>query len=175
MISLRRRLLISLWLAVLGVGAVSATVAYFQVSREARYLLDSQLEQIAVLVGGRGTGPRQAPSDDSDIEVATWNADGTLKYSSSPLLLERHAAHPGFSEIRLNKEPYRLFATDVGALHVEVAQPVDVRDDQAEVAAGAALLPILLLIPALAIVIGFVIRELLRPVRESGQRGGEAR
>jgi two-component system OmpR family sensor kinase len=62
-----------------------------------------------------------------------------------------------------------MYATEIGGQHVEVAQPVDVREDQAEVAAIAALLPVLLLIPALAIVIGFVIRKLLQPVRELAQ------
>jgi len=41
--SLRRRLLISLWIAVLAVGVVSAAVAYLQVSRQAKGLLDNQL------------------------------------------------------------------------------------------------------------------------------------
>ena len=167
--SLRRRLLISLWIAVLAVGVVSAAVAYLQVSRQAKGLLDNQLAQIAVLVSGPSAGTRPPPSDDSDIEVAVWDADGTLKYSSSTLLGERHAAHEGFSDIRLSRELYRMYATEIGGQHVEVAQPVDVREDQAEVAAIAALLPVLLLIPALAIVIGFVIRKLLQPVRELAQ------
>ncbi len=164
--SLRTRLLVALWVAVGCVGILSALVAYVQVSRQAKGLLDNQLAQVAALVAGRDTVSARTPGEDGDIEVSSWRADGTLQYASSPLLHERHAAGPGFTEITLNGEPYRLYAADYDGLHVEVAQPVDVRDDQAEEAALAALLPILLLVPVLAIVIGLVIRALLRPVRE---------
>jgi signal transduction histidine kinase len=165
--SLRRRLLVALWIAVCIVGALSAGIAYLQVSQQARGLLDNQLEQVAQLVAGRGPpSERAAVDEDSDIEVGTWQPDGTLQYASSPLLKRPRATAPGFSDVILGAEPYRLYAAQVGALHVEVAQPADARDDQAEAAALSALLPILLLMPVLAIVIALVIRSLLQPVRE---------
>jgi two-component system, OmpR family, sensor kinase len=165
--SLRRRLLVALWIAVCCVGALSAVIAYLQVSHQAKGLLDIQLEQVAQLVAGRDPqSGHVAVSEDSDIEVAIWRRDGTLQYASSPLLHQQRAAAPGFSEVILNGERYRLYATRLAELYVEVAQPVDVRDDQAEAAALAALLPMLLLMPVLAIVIALVIRALLQPVRE---------
>jgi two-component system, OmpR family, sensor kinase len=165
--SLRRRLLVALWIAICCVGAVSALVAYQAVSHQAKDLLDNQLQQVAGLVAGRDTPSARAQvSEDSDIEVATWRGDGTLQYASSPLLRQQRASAPGFSEVTLAGEPYRLYAAQLGELHVEVAQPVDVQDDQAEAAALAALLPILLLMPVLAIVIALVIRALLKPVRD---------
>jgi two-component system, OmpR family, sensor kinase len=165
--SLRRRLLVALWVAVCCVGALSAVIAYLQVSHQAKGLLDTQLEQIAQLVAGRDPQRmRAAVSEDSDIQVGTWRGDGTQQYASSPLLHQPRASTPGFSDIILGGEPYRLYAAQLGDLHVEVAQPVDVRDDQAEGAALAALLPMLLLMPVLAIVIAFVIRALLQPVRD---------
>ena len=165
--SLRRRLLVALWIAVCCVGALSAVTAYLQMSHQAKGLLDTQLAQVAALVAGRDTlDGRTAVSEDSDIEVGIWRRDGTLQYASSPLLHEPRARGPGFSDVPLGGELYRLYAAQLGELNVEVAQPVDVRDDQAEAAALAALLPILLLIPVLAVVIALVIRALLQPVRE---------
>jgi two-component system, OmpR family, sensor kinase len=165
--SLRRRLLVALWIVVSCVGALSAVIAYREVSHQAKYLLDNQLQQVAGLVAGRDTPSTGVQvNEDSDIEVATWRGDGTLQYSSSPLLRQQRASAPGFSEVTLGTEPYRLYAAQLGELHVEVAQPVDVRDDQAEAAALAALLPILLIMPVLAIVIALVIRALLKPVRD---------
>ncbi len=165
--SLRRRLLVALWVAVCIVGALSAGIAYLQVSQQAKGLLDNQLQQVAQLVAGRGSpGERAAVNEDSDIEVGTWQRDGTLQYASSPLLQRPRATAPGFSDVILGAEPYRLYAAQVGELHVEVAQPADARDDQAEAAVLSALLPILLLMPVLAIVIALVIRSLLQPVRE---------
>jgi two-component system, OmpR family, sensor kinase len=164
--SLRRRLIVTLWIAVTCVGAASAVIAYLQVSYQARVLLDSQLEQLAALAAGRDTLSVPRTKDgDNDIEVSTWRRDGTLEYASTPLLRTQHASKPGFSEIVLAGQPYRLYAGQIGELHVEVAQPVDVREDQAWAAALAALLPILLLVPLLAIVIALVIRALLQPVR----------
>lgn len=164
--SLRWRLLLSLWVAVSLVGIVAAALAYRKVSAEAKGLLDNQMQQVASIVAAQ-TVPTQGArhSRDSDIEVAVWNADGTPRYASTPLLSVPRTTGSGFSEISLNGEPYRLYATDIGGRHIEVAQAVDVRDDQAEAAAEAALLPSLLLLPVLAGVIALVIRTLLQPIR----------
>jgi two-component system OmpR family sensor kinase len=160
-------LLVALWIAVSCVGALSAVIAYVQVSHYAKDLLDSQLQQLAALAAGRNTQDVPRTEDrDSDIDVATWSRDGTLQYSSSALLHQKRATTQGFSDVILGKEPYRLYAAQLGDLHVEVAQPIDVRNDQAAAAVLAALLPILLLMPVLAIVIALVIRALLQPVRE---------
>ncbi len=165
--SLRRRLFFALLVAVCAVGALSAVVAYQQVNRQAKVLLDSQLEQLAALAAGRDTQSVPRTKDgDNDIAVATWHRDGTLEYASSPLLRQQRATKAGFSEVMLENQPYRLYAGQIGELHVEVAQPVDVREDQALAAALAALLPILLLVPLLAVVIALVLRALLQPVRE---------
>jgi two-component system OmpR family sensor kinase len=165
--SLRRRLLVSLWIAVTGVAVASALIAYLQVSRHAKGLLDGQLRQIAGLVSSQRAGTASVRgSIDTDVEVAIRDRGGALLYSSSPSLAQQHSAKPGFSDIVLNAEPYRVYMTTVNGDHIEVAQPVDVRDDQAEAAALSALLPGLILLPVLGIVIAFVIRALLRPVRE---------
>lgn len=163
--SLRWRLLLSLWIAVSLVGVIAATIAYRKVNHEAKGLLDNQMQQIASIVAAQIVAtqePRRAR--DSDIEVAVWNADGTPRYVSTALLSVPRTDGPGFSEIMLKGEPYRVYAVDIGGRHIEVAQPVDVREDQAEAAAEAALLPSLLLLPVLAGVIALVIRTLLRPI-----------
>jgi two-component system OmpR family sensor kinase len=166
MSSLRWRLILLLSLAVCAVGVAAAALSYSQVSAEAKELLDQQLQQIANIVAAQ-TVPRPDPlrSEDSDIDVAVWSSDGTLQYSSIARINVPRTATNGFSEIILKGEPYRVYAADLAGRHIEVAQPVDVRDDQAEAAAGAALLPALILLPVLAIVIALVTRALLLPVR----------
>jgi two-component system, OmpR family, sensor kinase len=166
MSSLRWRLMLLLSIAVCVVGVAAAALSYHQVSAEAKELLDQQLQQIANIVAEQ-TVPRPDPlrSEDSDIDVAVWNADGTLQYSSITRTNVPRTVANGFSEITLKGEPYRVYAADLAGRHIEVAQPVDVRDDQAEAAAGAALLPALILLPVLAIVIALVTRALLQPVR----------
>src|SRR4029077_11206745 len=91
---------------------------------------------------------------------------GALQYSTSAAITQPLSASRGFSEVLVGRERYRLYASVIDGRHVEVAQPVDMREDQAEDAALAALLPMLVLMPVLALVIALVIRAQLRPVRE---------
>jgi two-component system, OmpR family, sensor kinase len=165
--SLRGRLLLSLWIAVSVIAVLSATVAYQEVRREARELLDDQLQQIAAVAVSQSTAATGAiKNEDNDIEVAVWDHSGALQYSSSPAMTRPLSAAPGFSEVLIGQDAYRLYTRVLDGRHVEVAQPVDVRADQAEEAALAALLPMLILMPVLAIIIGLVIRQQLRPVKE---------
>ena len=166
MISLRGRLLLSLWVAVTVVGAVSALLAYRLVNRETKNLLDNQLQQIAGIVAANGAGAPRSATTDEDIEIGVWDLDGKLQYASTSLWRTPLTMVPGFSEHNLGKEPYRVYSAVLRGRHVEIAQPVDTRDDQAESAALAAFMPVLVLLPVLALVIAFVLRALLRPINE---------
>jgi two-component system OmpR family sensor kinase len=174
MSSLRRRLLLSSSLAVGIVGLICATVAYRQVSDQTRTLLDDQLAQIARLAAQTVDGSEIQNRGDEDIVVSVWSADQKLKFSTAagvalPLL------PAGFAEVVLKAGPYRVYSTVIGQRHIAVAQPVDIRDDQAEAAALAAFLPLLVLMPVLAIVLALVIRAQLKPVHnlalQVAQRG----
>jgi len=165
--SLHRRMLVSLCVAVSIVGAVSAVVAYRQVDNETRELLDHQQEQIADIAAQTVDGPApELDDDDEDIEVAVWDVHDNLQYSSMSGAAMPLITGQGFTEMILGGKPYRVYTATVAGRHIEVAQPVDARDDQAEAAALSALLPVLILLPVLAGVIVLVIRTLLKPLRE---------
>ena len=167
MISLRRRLLLSLGVAVLVAGALSAMLAYDLVNRQTKNLLDNQLQQIAVIVGARGVNAARPQKTDEDIEIGVWDATGKLEYASTPRLKAPLATASGFSERNLANEPYRIYTEISGGRHIEVAQPVDTRDDQAEAAAAAAFIPVLILLPVLVVVIALVLRALMHPIHEA--------
>jgi two-component system OmpR family sensor kinase len=165
MTSLRRRLLLSTGLAIVVVGLGCATVAYRLVSDETRTLLDDQLTQIARLAAQTVDGSEIPGRGDEDIVVSVWGSDQRLKFSTAtgldlPLLAV------GFTEVTLKGEPYRVYSTLIAGRHIAVAQPVDIRDDQAEAAALAAFVPLLVLMPVLGIVLALVIRAQLNPVRQ---------
>jgi two-component system OmpR family sensor kinase len=164
--SLRGRLLISLLLAVLLVGAVLAAIAYRQVNLETRELLDNQLAQIASIVALQ-TDPLSpaARRHKNNLEVGIWGPDGKLQYASSAFMRAPLATKPGFTDMILGPQPYRVYTALIDGRNIYIAQPVDIRDDQAETAALAAFLPLLMLLPVLAIVIAWVIRALLQPMR----------
>ena len=63
MSSLRRNLVVSLWSAVAVLAIASSGVAYFEVGKHARELLDSQLQQIAVLVASQKVGKSNTPDE----------------------------------------------------------------------------------------------------------------
>jgi two-component system, OmpR family, sensor kinase len=164
--SLRGRLLSSLLLAVLLVGAVLAAIAYRQVNLETRELLDNQLAQIANIVALQ-TDPLSpaARRHKNSLEVGIWGPDGKLQYASSAFMRAPLATKPGFTDMILGPQPYRVYTALIDGRNIYIAQPVDIRDDQAETAALAAFLPLLMLLPVLAIVIAWVIRTLLQPMR----------
>lgn len=164
--SLRRRLLISLWVAVSTVGVLSALLAYRQVNSETKDLLDHQLQQVASIVAEQTAGVPRSLRTDEDIEVGIWDGAGKLQYSTTDLLRIPLVTTSGFTERNLGTERYRIYTTVLGGRHIEIAQPVDTREDQAESAALAAFLPVFVLLPVLAIAIALVIRALLQPVRE---------
>jgi two-component system OmpR family sensor kinase len=165
MTSLRRRLLLSSSIAIVVVGLICATIAYRQVSAETRSLLDDQLVQIARLAAQTVDGSEIQSRGDEDIVVSVWGADRKLKFSTATRL-GLPLPRAGFSEVLLQSEPYRVYSTLIGGRYIAVAQPVDIRDDQAEAAALAAFLPLLVLVPVLAIVLALVIRAQLNPVRQ---------
>src|SRR5580658_5437016 len=136
MTSLRRRLLLSTGLAIAVVGLGCATVAYLLVSEETRTLLDDQLTQIARLAAQTVDGSEIPGRGDEDIVVSVWGADQKLKFSTATGL-DLPLLPGGFKEVTLTGEPYRVYSTLIAGRHIAVAQPVDIRDDQAEAAALA--------------------------------------
>jgi two-component system OmpR family sensor kinase len=165
MTSLRRRLLLSTGLAIAVVGLGCATVAYLLVSDETRTLLDDQLTQIARLAAQTVDGSEIPGRGDEDIVVSVWGSDQRLKFSTATGL-DLPLLPAGFKEVILKGEPYRVYSTLIAGRHIAVAQPVDIRDDQAEAAALAAFVPLLVLMPVLGIVLALVIRAQLNPVRQ---------
>lgn len=167
MMSMQRKLTVTLWVAVSAVGAVAASIAYFVVSDEARELLDVQLQEVASVVATQTSATTVAamPGRHKDIEMAIWGPDGTREYASTDLLATP-IDRPGFVEVTLGKERYRVFSLWLHGRRIEVAQTVDIREDQAEAAALAGFLSVCVLLPLLSAVIAFVIRAQLKPVQQ---------
>ena len=166
MTSLRRRLVLSLSGAIFLAGIAAAGYSYVQVSRQTRQSLDGQLRDVAAVASRVPEGPR----NDLTIIVEVWDAGGTMLYSSNPAVLLPRAQSPGYSEAILDGELYRIYAAQFPDRRVAVAQLVDARDDQAEFAALSALVPVMLILPLLAITAAGLVTVLLRPVREAARQ-----
>jgi two-component system OmpR family sensor kinase len=70
----------------------------------------------------------------------------------------------GFQTLKLGNEDYRVFAAKSGDRNIVVAQSMDVIHEAEAGVAMATLLPIGLLLPILAVVLGFAIRRQLKPL-----------
>jgi two-component system, OmpR family, sensor kinase len=187
--SLRGALTVWLWVTIGVVGVASAIVAIWQAERETQEQVDYQMQQVAQIVAGQSFASAQSDVDlseakifpsihihhdkDDDLIVSVRNADGQLVYASRS---NRHLpgrALPDFDQLgfqtrQIGHGSFRVFAArSAGGLHIQVAQSMDVIQEAEGGIAAATLLPIGLLLPLLAIVLGWVIRRQLRPLKST--------
>lgn len=185
MSSLRTGLTVWLWVAVGAVGALCVAVGNWQAHKETQAQLDYQMQQVAHILAGQSfltalqPGERANPDilpsihishdKDDDLIVTVRNARGELLYASSSNRQLAGGLLPaldslGFRTLKLGGGTYRVFAAQTRELRIEVAQSMDIIREAEGGIALATLLPIALLLPVLALVIGFAIKRQLRPL-----------
>jgi two-component system, OmpR family, sensor kinase len=186
--SLRRGLTIWLWAALGIVGGLCLAVGIWLTQQETQAQLDYQMQQVAQILAGQvfTAAPTASPSSssnlspsihishdqDDDLIVTVRNGSGSLLYASSSnrqlpgeLLPDLDAL--GFRTLKLGEGRYRVFAARSGELRIQVAQSMDVIREAEGGIALATLLPIAILLPVLAAVLGWVIRRQLQPLNEA--------
>ena len=186
--SLHRGLTLWLWTALAVVGAVCGGMGILKAQRETLTGLDYQMQQVARIiasqrfasgaVGDAGSDPQMLPSiyvrhdKDDDLLVTVRDATGALLYASPT---NRHLAggvlpavrQLGFQTVQIGHESFRIFVASSAGLSIQVAQSMEAIHEVERHIAMATLLPIGLLLPILAAVIGFAIRRQLRPLNEA--------
>ena len=183
--SLHRGLILWLWVTLGVVGAVSGVIGTLQAHRETQIQLEYQMQQVAHMLAGQtfaGTAGSSDPTDpqieprihirhdsDDNLIATVRDASGHLLYASRSNRQLPGGVLPsldslGFQTVKLGKDEYRVFAAQSRDLHIEVAQSMEVIREAEAGVAMATLLPIALLLPILAVVLGFAIRRQLRPL-----------
>jgi signal transduction histidine kinase len=174
------------WAAIGIVGAACVAVGNWQARQETQSQLDYQMQQVAHILAGQRFPPPSIPADlsgpeilpsihishdtDDNLIVTVRAGDGTLLYASSSNRQLPGSLLPvldllGFQTLKLGNADYRVFAARSGDLHIEVAQSMDtIRESEGGIAL-ATVLPIAILLPVLAVVIGFAINRQLRPLK----------
>jgi two-component system, OmpR family, sensor kinase len=181
------RLGLTTWLcaAVAGVGALCVVLGNWQAHRETQSQLDYQMEQVARIVAAQdfsarkqseaADGPDILPrvninhDNEDDLIVIVRDAGGQVVYASKS---NRHipgGSLPSIGELGFHIRDfgtgqYRLFSAQSNGLSIEVALSMDMISEVESGVALATLLPIVLLLPVLALVIGFVIRRHVAPL-----------
>ena len=163
--SIRRKLLVALLVALAATGLAASAATWFEVRRQAYELFDYHLEQMALSLGDQPLSVNVdfLPSVGHDFVIQAWNPDGMLAYISrngAPLPLRQ----PGFDTVHVLGEDWRVFTLEQPDRILQVAAPASLRSGRATTMALRILIPILATIPLYGLLIWFIVGEGLRPL-----------
>lgn len=171
--SLRSRLLIALISAVLVSGLAASAFSYYRARQEIDQIFDYQLRQQALSLRDRAFSPANAlnirPAPDQTVVIQVWDGSGTrlyLSHRSQPLPRTKEL---GYANVNSNGEDWRVYAVAVGQEVIQVAQPLHIRRAMATEAALRILIPIVAVLPFLALIIWWLVGRGLRPLNSLGQ------
>ena len=185
-LSLTRRLMAMVLGFVLAAWLVTALVAWFTTEHELSELLDAHLAQTtALLLASELDVPveddaRPAPvllrKYQSRVAFQIWR-DGRLRARSTDAPEEplAPAGVQGLSEQRLAGKRWRVFTAEQAdargsAITVHVAEQLSARRHVLLASLRGTLLPLLLVLPLLAVGVGWPVRRALRPLHALGHR-----
>lgn len=166
--SIRREILLALLGALVAVLMAGAALTYRSSLAETNAIFDYHLRQLALSLRDQAFGVPGAtivpPREDFDFVIQVWDRRGIALYYSRPYgrLFER--AQLGFADVDTPEGTWRVFATQLGDLTIQVAQPMAVRDRLATTAALRSVLPFLLILPLLGVVSWSLVGRGLRPL-----------
>jgi two-component system, OmpR family, sensor kinase len=186
--SLHRGLTLWLWVTVGIVGAVCVVIGTLQAQKETQQQLDYEMQQVAQILASQTFAPNQEADElthppmepsihirhdrDDDLIVTVRDTSGQLLYASRTNRNLRGGVLPildtlGFQTVKVGHGEYRVFAAESRGMHIQVAQSMEMIREAEGGIALATLLPIGLLLPILAIVLGFAIRRQLQPLNRA--------
>ena len=168
MTSIRRQLLVGLLAVVVVVGLVAAWGVYQRAYDELSELLDYQLRQMALSLRDQSFVPfAGGPSgfdENFDFAIQVWSEDGIRLYFSRPQSGLPNRARLGYETVETSDGDWRVFTIQQRGQTLQVAQPMAIRKRLAAAAALRTLAPFLFLLPALGLLIWFVVGRGLRPL-----------
>ena len=168
-----------LWLvAALLVGWLAALGGTYTLTRsQVGVMFDEELRQVALAVHLREdwiqAGRVRIARPGFFLSVRAYDPAGRVYFETAlptlPLDLPQTFSE-GFERIPTSQGRWRIYTHVTPEGIVQVGQPVATRDAFARDVSGRALIPILLLIPALALCMGWILRRALRPLDETTRR-----
>jgi two-component system, OmpR family, sensor histidine kinase QseC len=180
--SLRARLLVALYLAVLLLWLLTGAGSHLQAYHEAGEMLDGQLAQAARLIIAHTLQElKEGERDDAftesmafpaihpyeqPMQFQVWLPDGRLLLRARDAPLSPLATAVGYSDIRQSGRIWRtLTLWEPGMrFQVQVAQPAEERNKVAMEVSQQVVLPALLALPFLSILIYLTVRRSMRPL-----------
>jgi two-component system, OmpR family, sensor kinase len=167
--SIRRRLLVALLGALLAAGVVAAIATYASARGEVDILLDEELRQIALSLRDHAQIDLQRLERASDdpaqrVLVQIWDPAFDRPYSSRAIDPLPRLSAEGFATVDHDGRSWRVYATRSGKQAVQVAQPTALRAELAARSAGRLLLPVVIVLPFLALLGWWIVGRGLAPL-----------
>ncbi|MPS94199.1 ATP-binding protein [Comamonas sp.] len=170
--SLGARLLLFIGMAILLVAVLQGAFAYRNALEQTDTLFDYQMQQTAFAlraglpVDAKGR-PQGTPPEDENNEfiVQVWTNEGLRIFESALGDALPQMAVLGFADVPARGTIYRVFSLQTRSQVIQIAQDMRVRQLLARAAAWRSLLPVVLLLPLLALAVWWVIRRSLTPVQ----------
>jgi two-component system, OmpR family, sensor kinase len=166
--SIRGRLLAGLLGSLVVAGLVMGYAAYRRAHHDLDELLDYQLQQLAFSLSHQSVAsvsvPPGTPLPEPDFITQVWGRDGVLVFYSRPSVAIPMRPRPGFSNMDWKGQSWRVFTQLDGNRIIQVAHPLSLRQEMAADFARRAVLPLVALVPLLAIGIWILVGRALAPL-----------
>ena len=166
--SIRQSLLLWLTLGMLIAISIAGLSMYWLAREEINELFDYQLKQIALSIQVQNDVITLESTDkelEEDNLIQVWNAQSRLIYNPKPAHALPRYNLAGLQTVIYQNKAWRIFILQRNAQHIQVAQPIQERNELAASLAARMLLPFLMLIPLLAGLIWVVVGRSLRPLQ----------
>ena len=165
--SIRRRLLWWLLMTVLVGLAAAGWLIHTRALAEANEIFDFQLQQTASALPSESFSSVFGSNGDTDegVVIQIWSRTGVLLYYSRPNAQLAPNAALGFSTQHTPHGDWRVYGAMVGDNVVQLAQPMSVRDQLAAQMAWRTILPLLIVLPLLALIVWLVVGRGLLPLQ----------
>ena len=166
--SIRQNLLLWLTLGMLIAISIAGLSMYWLAQEEISELFDYQLKQVALSIQVQKDVITLESTDkelEKDNVIQVWNDQSVLIYNPKPSRALPRYNLLGLETVFYRNKAWRIFILQRNAQHIQVAQPIEERNEFAASLAARMLLPFLLLIPMLAGLIWVVVSRSLRPLQ----------
>lgn len=167
--SIRVRVLLSLLGMLALTAAVMGALTYRRVLAETEALFDYQLRQMALSLRDQGEiAPAQASSladQQLDFVVQIWTADGRIIYPPRLRNDLPTRAVLGLADVTVQGKTWRTFSVATEARVIQVAQPLQIRQQLAAGAALRSIEPLMFIAPAMALLIWWLAAQTLAPLQ----------
>lgn len=169
---------LSAWLAgvILAVALAAGSVSFILAFQEANELQDDQLRQVAALVNQHplpitpSSAAQSAADTDPEtrviLQILPEPGSQVPKAGPGQLALPAGLAD-GIQTVTADQNVWRLFVKTLNSgSRIVVGQQTTVRDEIARNSALRTLMPFVILIPVLLLLVGSLIRQMLRPLKQ---------